>query len=356
MERKEIIVLMVCLGVGGAERVLTELTNEWVELGHKVTILLREPLSYIHDYEVDERITVISFNNKGKTKLVKRINYALNLRRYLHKHRQATVIAFLNPTIRILGMIMPFVENRLVFSERCDPYHSPKNRYLRIVRNELFKKADICVFQTHGAKEYFSKYVQNKSVVIPNPINPCLLEPYKGSRDKRIVAACQLIPQKNLPMLITAFSMLHKDHPDYKLYIYGRGPLREELIDLSNKLGVSEHVCFPGFVKNINEIMNKAAMYVSSSNYEGISNSMLEALGLGVPTICTDCPIGGAREMIEDGVNGILVPVGDHKALYQAMKTIIEDSELSNKLSAEAIKIRNKYPARIIAEEWLKII
>ena len=102
--------------------------------------------------------------------------------------------------------------------------------------------------------------------------------------------------------------------------------------------------------------MNSSAIFVSSSDYEGISNSMLEALGMGVPTICTDCPIGGAREMISDGENGILVPVGDDNTLYLAMKKIIENPDFANKISNNAVRIRDQYPVRKIAEEWLKYI
>ena len=356
MENKEIIVLMVCLGVGGAERVLTELTNEWVKLGCSVTILLREPIDYLHDYDINSNIKVLQLKSKGKTKVIKRITSAISLLKYLNLHRQATVVAFLNPMIRMLGMIMPFIKNRLVFSERCDPYHSPKARINRIIRNELYKRADFCVFQTQEAKAYFSTKVQAKSTVIPNPVNPELLDMYTGERKKEIVAACQLIPQKNVPMLLKAFSKLHPEHPEYDLYIYGRGPLKDELEELSRELGIASNTHFPGFAKNINEFMNSAKMFVSSSNYEGISNSMLEALGMGVPTVCTDCPIGGAREMIDDGVNGVLVPVGDDNSLYLAMKRIIEEPDFANRISQNAVLIRYKYPVDKIAKEWLRIL
>ena len=106
----------------------------------------------------------------------------------------------------------------------------------------------------------------------------------------------------------------------------------------------------------LKHLMIDATMYVSSSNYEGISNSMLEALGMGIPTIVTDCPVGGARMVINNGLNGVLVPVGDTNAFYLAMKKIIEDKEFARSISKEAVKISKVYPIEIISKEWIEVI
>ena len=115
-------------------------------------------------------------------------------------------------------------------------------------------------------------------------------------------------------------------------------------------------VCLSGFASDIHSKMRDAAMYVSSSDYEGISNSMLEALGMGLPTIVTDCPVGGARMIIQDGKNGILVKVGDTLAFYSAMKKVIEDKEFSKRISKEAVKVKELYPIERISERWIEII
>ena len=96
-------------------------------------------------------------------------------------------------------------------------------------------------------------------------------------------------------------------------------------------------------------------MYVCSSNYEGLSNSLIEALCMGMPVISTDHPIGGAREMITDRLNGLLVPVGDTEALYQAMKYIIEHPDAARKMGMEATKIRNRWPISEIADRWTRL-
>jgi len=145
-------------------------------------------------------------------------------------------------------------------------------------------------------------------------------------------------------------------HKDYKLIIYGRGHMLRELKLPRKKLNLEEKVKFPGYVDNLMERIKNASIYVSSSDFEGISNSMLEALAMGIPSICTDCPVGGAAMVIENNKNGILIPVGDVKALSGAMLKIIEDKEFANLLSTEAVKVRKKYDVSKICKKWIDII
>ena len=216
--------------------------------------------------------------------------------------------------------------------------------------------ADNIVFQTKFAKSCYPLKIQRKSCIIPNPISPDLPNVYEGLRKKVIVAAGRLSEEKNFSMLISAFYEVSKIHKDYKLIIYGRGHMLGELKLLRKKLNLEEKVKFPGYVDNLMERIKNAAIYVSSSDFEGISNSMLEALAMGIPSICTDCPVGGAAMVIENNKNGILIPAGDVTALRDAMLKMIEDSEFANLLSIEAVKVRQKYDVSKICKRWIDII
>ena len=182
-------------------------------------------------------------------------------------------------------------------------------------------------------------YLENtpvKGTVIFNPIKPDLPAPYKGERKKRVVNFCRISAQKNLNMLVDAFALLRKDFPEYELDIIGDpvGNDVEGYID-SVKERIKQHNCedcihiLPSR-NDIHDYIKDYAMFVSSSDFEGMSNSMLEAMALGLPCVCTDCPAGGARAVIKDGENGLLTPVGDADALYLAMKKLIENPELAN--------------------------
>ena len=102
-----------------------------------------------------------------------------------------------------------------------------------------------------------------------------------------------------------------------------------------------------------NQIVDAAA-YVLSSDYEGISNSLLEAMAMGIPVISTDCPIGGSRMLIEHKKNGMLVPVGDKRALIEAMKYIIEHAEDAERMGQEAAKVKERFSIQAVADAWLE--
>lgn len=117
-----------------------------------------------------------------------------------------------------------------------------------------------------------------------------------------------------------------------------------------------ENLSFHPAVSDVHERIKDAYMFVSSSDFEGLSNSMLEAMAMGIPTICTDCPCGGARMVIENGVNGLLTPVGDKDKLSAAMQRVADNSQIAHNIGKEAQKIRSKLSTDIIVGEWRKII
>lgn len=353
-EVKEIVVIGLHLGLGGAERVFSELMSEWASKGIPVTMIQARPNTGGKNYPLDKAVDVVDMHfPKGRFRRIRQTKELVGL---LRKRRNATVISFMNETTLLTGLASFFIKNKIVFTERNDPYNVPGSKPLRAGRNLMFEIADTCVFQTQEAKEYFSKRVQKKGYIIQNPINPDLPTPYTGQRKKVVIAAGRLEHQKNFTMLIDAFGMFHKNHPEYTLEIYGSGALERELNDHIKEMKLENCAKLMGFSNDIYSQMRECAMYVSSSDHEGISNSMLEALGMGLPSICTDCPVGGARETIRDGENGLLIPVGDVQALYRSMCRIADDPLFADKLSENARKIREELSVERIAEQWLKVM
>ena len=177
--------------------------------------------------------------------------------------------------------------------------------------------------------------------------------PYTGAREQRIVGVGALTKTKNWLQLIEACETIFKIHPEYILEIYGEGPEKsslKEFIDGSSIL--KNRVVLKGFSSNVWNEIATAKVYVSSSLCEGISNSMIEAMALGIPTICTDCPIGGARMIIKNYENGLLVPINDVEALITSIIRVIEDPSLAKKLSEKAIEIRKTLLLRNILSQW----
>jgi glycosyltransferase involved in cell wall biosynthesis len=215
-----------------------------------------------------------------------------------------------------------------------------------------FSKAYRVVFQTDDAQRCYKDEIQKKSVIISNPIKENLPEPFSGERDNRIVAFSRLNQQKNIPMMLRVFKEFHKKNDKYVLEIFGRGECEEELKQYAKEIGISDHVVFKGFEKDIHHKIRSAAMFISTSDYEGISNSMLEALALGLPCICTDCPAGGARMAIRSGHNGFLIPVRDEEAMVKSMEYIVNNPVEIEKVSKRAAEIRNELSIDKICNRW----
>ena len=213
------------------------------------------------------------------------------------------------------------------------------------------------VCQTHYTMDYFKKMGVKNLHVIYNPLI-MNVAPFVGKKSKRIVNFCRISKEKNLELLIEAFSKLYKRFPEYRIDIYGNiiniqeKEYKRELINKICALSLSEVIKIHPAVKNIHESIKDAAMFISTSNFEGLSNSMIEAMALGIPCICTDCDGGGAREMIENDINGLLVPKNDVESLYKAMLRFAENEQFAAECGKNAVEIRNKTSLETVISQW----
>lgn len=284
------------------------------------------------------------------------------LRDVLSADPELTVIAFLQPTIPITLLAARGLPNRVIISERADPNRLMKSRYGKKFIEKYYTRADAAVFQTQDAKSVYPKSVADKGTVIPNPLKPGLPEAYHGKRNKTVTTFCRISKQKNLPLLTEAFFRFSRDYPEYRLRIIGDAlnkegtEVRAELDKLIADCNIEDKVIFEPFSADVHSMILKDAMYVNSSDYEGICNAMLEAMAVGMPVICTDCPIGGAKATIQNGENGLLTPVCDAEALYNAMRLIAQDEELSVKLSKNAASLRRELAVDNIADKWIRLL
>lgn len=283
------------------------------------------------------------------------------LREKLQQEPETAVIAFLQPAIPITLLAARGLPNRVIFSERGDPYRLMKKRYGRKFIEKYYQRADAAVFQTEMARDAYPAQIAAKGTVIPNPIKTGLPEPFTGERQKVISTFCRVSLQKNLPLLIRAFAAFHREFPSYRLRIIGDCDNEEarqvdrEVLSLVQSLGLEDAVERLPFSANVHEMILRDAMYVNSSDYEGISNAMLEAMAIGLPCVCTDCPVGGARATIRDGENGLLTPVGDADALYRAMKRVAEDPALAERLGKNAASLREELSLEKTAFQWMEL-
>ena len=386
---------------GGVAMRSTNLANAFAEKGYNVTILVTKTISenvffehhenvdvielskYIEEHKNDKTIVNYLKKQQFKIRVIKLVRYAtrffknfdLNLAeviKSIRKSQDLSVFVLNNKKSlyitfgigcyeKTFSVVKPF-GSKIIYAERnASEVEFPEESDKRSRLINLVVKADGVVLQTKDELKFYEGKLKN-SAVINNPVKEDLPEKYIGERRKVIVNFCRISNQKNLPLLFEAMQKLHKDYPEYVLEIYGNTvekheeELLKEYKELIKAWNAESYIKLLPPSKDVHKIIRDCAMFVSSSDFEGLSNSMIEAMAIGLPCVCTDCLGGGAREMITDGENGLLVPMNDPESLYQAMKRFIEDPELAEKCSKNAEKKREELSLPVIADKWLKYI
>ena len=347
---KKITIVTRSMYAGGAERVIAQLANYFSRRKYVCKIITIDDEKVL--YELDEQIELIPIGEKSGNKLVDKILRYKKLRKLVVSDSPDLVLSMpedigIYVILALLGTKIP-----VYVSERNNPWVMTDVKITRILRKLMYPFAKGVIFQTEMAKSFFSKSIQKKGIVLGNPVDDSRIpEPFEGERDKVIVAAGRLDKQKNFPLLIKAFSKETSKHPEYRLVIFGEGKLRIELEELIASLKLQDKVSLPGRKNDLLMQMRNAAMFVLSSDYEGLPNVLIEAMCMGMPVISTDCPSGGPKQLIENGKNGILVSVDSEEELAEAMDKLM-DVSYANQLGKEAFKLREKITSKQIFEEW----
>ncbi len=343
---KKIVFVVGGMKRGGAERVISILSREYIRKGWNVSIVLL--LFSEIQYKLEDKISIIDLSGKISSRVMRAPYWLVNLRKYLKKEEPDVVVSFA-ARINVLMLLSAFgLDTKKIISERNDPIHDGRGRITKLLIQLLYPGADKIVFQTTRIKGYFNDRIRKKGVVIYNPIEVSADAQTVDSH--KIVSVGRLEKQKNHYFLIEAFSNIVKKYPEYELWIYGEGTLRNDLENLINRLGINNRVFLPGIAKNVHEQIANAEMCVLSSDYEGLSNALMEAMMMGLPCISTNC--AGSDELIQNNENGLLVSVGNREELEAAMEKLILDKGLANKLSTNAKNSSKKYSIEAVMRQW----
>lgn len=338
-------------GFGGAERMLIMLANAMAERGEDV--YLASLASDARKYRISQSVAYRFIPDCGTTTLIRLKNRYLKLKSYIDEMNPDLIINFWLQPAYFCVFMGKDIAQKTIYAERGDPLDSEYDGILGIIRRFCFKRLHGFVFQSKKAQNCFDYEVIRRSCVIYNPVFidegiDCVL--HMG--DKRIVNVGRLHEQKNQALLIDAFAMLSDEARYYSLDIYGDGPLKTQLQDKIDALGLSNKVFLRGTYSDIHRHIANARMFVLSSNYEGMPNALLEAMAMGLPCISTDYTPGGVEEIISNGLNGFITPRGDAAALASAMRMLLKDEALSERIGKCAREIRTKFTPQNIYDKW----
>lgn len=335
---------------GGAERVMTVLCNEFANRNKDVTLIVQESMEKA--YPLDDRVKMVNIPVRLRIPVLRYIIRLFKLRVQLKKCKPDIIISFMTE-INIATILMSIgLKTPVIVSERNDP--KTKKGKKAFARKLVYPLASGYVFQTEDAMNYFSGRIREKSTVIANPLPDDLPKKTDYEPTYEIISVGRLEPQKNHELLIKSFYDFKKTHEQYKLKIYGTGSYYDKLNDLINKLALNDSVSLMGSTPEIPDRLKNSDIFVLSSNFEGMPNSLAEAMAIGLPCISTDCPCGGPMYLIQNMENGILIPVNDRNELTKALCLLVDDGELAYKLGNKAKEIRKQLNVNSIVNKWLE--
>lgn len=359
-----ITLVIPTLCCGGAERTITTMANWWAERGTMVSIIgfdLSAPA-----YPLDARVSRCSLNTLSplqgtvdewpeESGNILRLRHALLLCLEKAPIRPLPVISFLSRmNIRTL-LAAATLPCRVIVSERAYPPATELSLEVERLRRQVYQNAFHVVFQTDRSKTFWGQEELGlaKAACIPNAAPQALAPPPKlpGIPPRFILGAGRLTPEKQFDVLITTFAAITKQFPNVHLVIGGEGPLRRQLEEQTSKILLSNIVHFPGIIHDIQAWATHAIAFVLTSAFEGFPNVLLESMAAGCPCIAFDCPTG-PREIIRNGIDGILVPDQDISALTHAITTLISYPLLRNKLGDSARDVCARFDIHSIMTQW----
>ena len=352
---KNLLFITSSISFGGAAKMLCFVAESLAKRGHNVSIVNLKETKNVTDYERTlTGVTVITLekDSRGKNKHIYRIEKI----KEIAKAKKADVIigftAFPNFYATIVGKLLHIPS---IMSERGDPNRTIGNSWKDKILTFVINRATGGVFQTDGAKSFYKKGLQKKAITIPNPIfiNGTLPNIPFEKRERSIVSVGRLDnDQKRYDVMLDAFKIFLEKNPEYILKLYGRG-IDETLIrEWVEQRGLSDKVRFMGLTLQPMQDMAKEGMFLITSDYEGISNSLLEAMAVGLPCVSTDHTPGGARLLIQDHENGLLAPIGDANRLAVALSEFANNPDLAKKCGQNARTVVERFSPTKIIDDW----
>lgn len=358
LQTGRIALVVSSLEAGGAERVMATLANEWASKAEVFVITIGDANADF--YELDKRIkrydlklTRPSRNAiEGAFANLKRVR---QLRARLSALRPSVIISF-GTTTNILTLLAAGATHEVMVSERTDPRHHHIGGLWSLLRKLTYPQAGRVVVQTEGVAQWVRHHIPRARVaVIPNPLPRDLLiqpvPPLPRGPERRLVAMGRLSEEKQFGLLIQVFSRLAQGFPDWSLWIWGEGPLRQALEEQVKALGLQGRVLLPGRTRQPWCELAKADVFVLPSRYEGFPNVMLEAMALGRPCVAFDCD-SGPRELSEDDVAARLVEAGNNEELSTVLRRYMSNDESRRQLAALAVSVRTRFNPDVIRLRW----
>ena len=360
--------MTTALAGGGAERVLLDILK-YINRDKFIPslVLLRYEGEFLHEIPTDVKTCVAGMS--GSRIGIEMPKLIWKLRSIISKESPDVVVSFMWEA-NILNVLSNLLSQRskIVLSERVATVENfgtlfgagvKMNIAITMIK-VLYRFASRIIAVSEGLKEELTMLglPENKIDVIYNPLDSLLIQGLAAERNEssspHVIFAGRLRRQKHIPLLIHAFNMI-KNEFNIDLMILGKGEEEKRLRDLAGSLNISNRVIFKGFVTNPYKYMRNAEVLVLPSDFEGFPNVLLEAMACGVSVVSTNCPYGPA-EIISDGDNGLIVPVGNVHAMATAIGRLLREKGLRESFVSRGYEISRKFEVEEIVKRYEELI
>lgn len=314
------------LAGGGAERFIATFASYLADNGYNIHVLCYEKTE--KDYPISPKVK-LHMMPKEELSIKGKINRIFDMREVLNDINPDIVIPFIDTVVICAWFATLFRQIKFIYTVRVSPWHESGTNFSKRMRKIISRTADAIMIQNNEQGKFFSDVNMNKLYVVPNPVH----DKFKNlKKDRytpeinRIIMIGRLEKQKNIPLALKAISDLKSEYPKLKLDIYGEGSLKLELQTLINNMNLTDQCKLRGRTTEVEMVLNSADLYLMTSDYEGMPNSLIEAMAMGVPCISSDCKTGPA-DLIISGQNGYLFNVGDLYDLENHIKKMLSDTD-----------------------------
>jgi len=360
-----IVIFIHSLHGGGAERVAADLSAHWASAGWSVMVVTQADArddAYTLHPNVQRRVLNTVGVGGGLRGIWANVRRVHALRRVLREFKPDIVLGMMTTASVLAVVAAQGLPCKVIATEHTHPPSQTLSGLWVRLRRWAYPRASKVVALTRGTANWLDQHVPGCQLdVIPNPVHWPLsraepVVPVSFSRTRRhLLAVGRLHPDKGFDLLVTAFAQIAFQHPEWDLVVLGEGDERQRLQAQIDAAGLQQRITMPGRVGNVGDWYEAADIYVLSSRFEGLSNTLLESLASGLPAVCFDCDTG-PREVVRDGIDGVLVrPNGDVHAMATALSTLMQDDNSRHAMAQQAIDARNRFSAQHVLSLWKKL-
>lgn len=357
---KRFLFALHSLGVGGAQKIAAFVMNNLIEYGSNVTVVSRceerENISLSNKVErLFLRKGMLPPVKKVRKKVEKNVKDILQFKKIIENEKPDYLVIFGPDPMYNIANSLAKHSPTIIECERGDL--ESRRRLNKIFLKHYMKHADAGVFQMDGGVERYGKSIPNNIHIIPNPCYvPEGIQRNSDSVKNAIVSGGRLVAEKGFDILIKAFALISNKFPSIDLHIYGSGEEKERLLGIIDSLSLMGRVRILDPVRDFPSILKQARLFVLPSYFEGLPNTLIEAMALGVPVVAADCTPGGARFLTDHGtIGGPLVPPGDPGKMAKAIEMMLRDPVQAERLGEAGKIICDLYSPSAISDLWLDL-